>query len=113
MQDDLRNKNSEAYKEKAKVALKAFECGCVICCHESGKTYTPREYMDSDERVVVKRIELQEFNNYTLMYPRYAIGRKLEDLNEAYKEFHSFMDRMLNAFELHPVKPHKKKRGSL
>jgi hypothetical protein len=37
MQDDLRDRDSEAYKAKVKVALKAFECGCLISYHDSGK----------------------------------------------------------------------------
>jgi hypothetical protein len=109
MQDDSRNKESEAYKAKVKVALKAFECGCLISCHDSGKMYTPREFMDSDEKVIIKQVDVYNMPNYTLMYPKHAIGRKLEELQEAQKEFESFIVRVLNAFDLEPVKPEKKK----
>jgi hypothetical protein len=75
MQNDLKNKNSEAYKAKAQVALKAFESGCLIWCQDGKKFYTPREFMDSDEVVTIKYVELQQYKNYTLVYPQHAIQR--------------------------------------
>jgi hypothetical protein len=109
MREDLRNRESEAYKAKAQVALRAFESGCLIWCQDSKKFYTPREFMDSEEVVKITHVELQQYKNYTLVYPQHAIQRQLNELLEAQKEFGSFMARLLNAFELHPMKPDKKK----
>jgi hypothetical protein len=108
MQDGLKNEKGGVYKQKAEVALKAFECGCLIWCQNSKRFYTPREFMDSDEVVKITHVELQQYKNYTLVYPQHAIQRQLNELQEAQKEFGSLMVRLLNAFELHPIKPPKK-----
>lgn len=103
MQNDLQDKNSEAYKDKLKLAMKAFEAGCIIYSHESKQWYTPREFMYCDERVVFKAMGMEKHTNFTLLYPEHAIKKKLEDLHRAEHEFDAFMQKMLTAFKMSPV----------
>jgi hypothetical protein len=109
MQNDLKDKNSEAYKNKLKVAMKAFEAGCIIYSHESKQWYTPREFMDCDERVVFKAMGMEKHTNFTLLCPEHAIKKKLEDLHRAEQEFDAFVRKMLTAFKFNPVRLDGKK----
>lgn len=102
MQDDLKNKDSKLYREKREFAMRAFNGGCVIYTHGSRKWYTPREFMDSDETIEVKTFGSQDYANVTLMYPKHAIEKRLEDLRKAQEDFDAFMVKMLTAFELNP-----------
>ena len=95
------------YEARKKVSVKAFESGCVICLN--GKFYTPRAFLESDEKVTFMTSGTQEYSNCTLHYPRHAVERKLEDLRKAHKEFESFMQSLITAFELNPIKASKKK----
>lgn len=99
--------NDPDYEARKKLSVKAFESGCVIC--SKGKFYTPREFLESDEKVTFMKSGMQEYSNCPLHYPKHAIERKLEDLRKAHKEFESFMQSLITAFELHPVKASKKK----
>jgi hypothetical protein len=109
MQDDLKNKNSGAYKQKLEMAMSAFESGCLIYSHDTCKWLTPREFMESDERVVLKGDGLEKYTNFTLMYPKQAIERKLEDLHKAQSNFDAFMKKVLNAFTISPMDSKAKK----
>ncbi|MGN7203944.1 hypothetical protein ACTHQF_06690 [Pedobacter sp. SAFR-022] len=104
MQNDLKDKNSEAYKDKLKLAMKAFKAGCIIYSHETKQWYTPREFMDCDERVVFKAMGMEKHTNFTLLYPEHAIKKKLEDLCRVEQEFDTFMKKMLAAFKFSPLK---------
>jgi hypothetical protein len=110
MKDDLRDKQSAAHKDKLKVAMDAFNSGCVIHSNDTGKWYTPREFMNCDERVVFTKVDLNENINFTLIYPKHAIKRKLDDLHNAEQELQGFMLKMLNAFELSPISDKNKKK---
>ena len=99
MQDDLQDKNSQAYKDKLNVAMKAFDAGCIIYSQERKCWYTPREFMECDERVVFGGLGLEKHINFTLLYPHHAIERKFEDLKRAHAECDAFVKRMLTAFE--------------
>lgn len=110
MKENIRQKDSEAYKIKREIAVKAYNLGCVIFSHETKKVYTPREFMDSDETVVVKRLGMQDYHNFTLHYAKYAIAKKLEDLRKAHEEFDAFMLKMLDAFQLNPQELKTKKQ---
>lgn len=104
MQDDLRDKNSEAYKAKLKIALKAFDTGSLIISTETQKWYTPREFMESNERVQVKTYGMQEYSNFTLHYAQNAIKKKLEELHLAQAELDAMVEKVLTAFEFSPKK---------
>jgi hypothetical protein len=97
------------YEARLKVALKAFDNGLVIFCTTTQKLYTPRTFVESGEKVIITKHGLDEYSNCVLHYPKDAIGRKLEDLHKAQKDFDSFMEMMMTAFDLHPVKAFKKK----
>ncbi|MGN7205510.1 hypothetical protein ACTHQF_14640 [Pedobacter sp. SAFR-022] len=103
------NKDSEAYKIKREIAMKAFNLGCVIFSHDTKKVYTPREFMESDEVVSVQKLGMQDYNNFTLHYAKYAIAKKLEELRHAQEEFDKFMLKMLDAFQLNPQQTKNKK----
>ncbi len=108
MQRNLKDKNSEAYKDKLNLAMKAYDSGCIIFSHDTKKWYTPREFMDSDESVVFKQLGMEKQTNFTLISPDHAIKRKLEDLHKAEQDFDAFMRKILTAFQLSPVKERKR-----
>lgn len=110
MKIDLKHKNSEAYKSKLEIAMKAFNAGCIIYSQDTTKWYTPREFMESEEVVVFKQLGVEKYSNFTLMYPAHAIERKLEDLGRAQEEFNTFMQKVLRAFDFNPKHLKEKKR---
>jgi hypothetical protein len=95
------------YEARKKLSVKAFEAGCVIC--SNGKFYTPRAFLESGEKVTFMMSGTKKYSNCTLHYPKHAIERKLEDLKKVHLEFELFMQSLITAFELHPVKASKKK----
>jgi hypothetical protein len=100
MQSDLKNKDSEAYKQKREIAVRAFESGCIIFSQDTRKWYTPREFMESDEKVVFKVLGLDKYSNFTLFYPKHAIEREMEKLYKAQADFDTFMKKVLDNFEI-------------
>ena len=95
------------YEARKTLSLQAFEKGCVIFSSTSGKFYTPREFLDSGEQLKVLHSGVNSYTNWNLHYPKSAIGKKLEDLQKAQKDFDEFMTKMMTAFDLHPVNPGK------
>jgi hypothetical protein len=110
MDNDLKDKSSDAYKQKLELAMKAFDAGCIIYSQDTCNWYTPREFMESNERVVWKMLGLEKHSNFTLMYPRHAIERKMEDLQKAQIEFDVFIKKVLGAFQIGPLDAKVKKR---
>lgn len=94
---------SADYHDRLKIAMEAYNKGCVIFSENTRKWYTPREFVDSDEKVIFKRVGLDNYSNFTNFYPAFAIKSKLEALHDAEQEFQDFMKKMLNAFELRPL----------
>ena len=92
------------YQARKRLAVKAFESGTLIYSTYSHKFYTPREFLDSNEKVVITKNGMDELCNCKLHYPKNAIERKLEDLRRAQDEFDSFLKKVMTAFELHPLK---------
>jgi len=109
MKSDVKNKDSEAYKVKRELAIKAYNLGCVIFSHDTKQVYTPREFLESDEVVTVQKLGMQNYHNFTLHYAKYAVAKKLEELRQAHLDFDAFMVKMLDAFQLNPQEPKTKK----
>jgi sulfate adenylyltransferase subunit 1 (EFTu-like GTPase family) len=110
MQDDLKNKGSEAYKQKLELAMSAFDSGCLIYSHDTCNWYTAREFMESKERVIYKMLGMEKHSNFTLIYPKQAIERKMEDLQKAQLEFDMFIKKVLGAFQISPLDSKNKKQ---
>jgi hypothetical protein len=100
MPSDLKNKDSEAYKQKREIAVRAFNSGCIIYSQDTYKWYTPREFMESNERVVLKEAGLEKYSNFTLLYPKHAIEREMEKLKKAQLDFDIFMKKVFDAFDI-------------
>lgn len=110
MVDDLKNKHSKAYKAKLALAMKAFEQGCFIFSVDTKKLYTPREFMDSTERVTSTMYAQQEIFNINLLYIDHLVKSKLEDLRRAQEEYDTFMKKVFEGFNLSPMEPLKKRK---
>lgn len=110
MADDLKNKDSNAYKDKLALAMKAFEEGCFIFSCDSKKLYTPREFMECPERVTSTMYGLQEIHNMNLLYVDHLVKSKLEDLRKAQDDYDAFMKKVMNSFKLSPREPMKKRK---
>ena len=50
------NEKDPNYEGRKKVAIKAFNGGYVIFAKDSQRFYTPREFLNSDERVIIEKI---------------------------------------------------------
>ena len=105
LQSDL--STDPEYEARKKLALKAFQHGTLIFSTASQKFYTPRDFLASNEKVVITKNGLDELCNCTLIYPKSAVERKLEDLHKAQQEFDEFIKKLMTAFELHPLKSNK------
>jgi hypothetical protein len=101
------------YEARKKLAVRAFEKGTLIYSTASRKFYTPREFLDSNEKVVITKNGLDELCNCKLHYPKNAIEKKLEDLRNAQLEFDMFMKKVMTAFELHPLRNPNVKNDSV
>lgn len=78
------NKTKDAfYDERVKHATKAHASGCLIYSQNTKKLYTPREYVESGEKVTYTRIGLDNTVNLTLLYPKMVLGSRIERVNKA------------------------------
>lgn len=93
---------SEEYQKRKKLAIEAYEKGCVIFSPDTQRFYTPRDFIDSDEIVVYRTVGMDKYSNCGLMKPEHAISKKLEVLQNAETDFKDFMKRIINAFEMSP-----------
>jgi hypothetical protein len=109
MKGELKKTEDIEYQERLKIAMKAFEAGCVIRSNDTGKWYTPREFLESDEKVIYTRKGLQDFHNFTTFYPASAIKSRLDALHKAEQDFHEFMIKIVHAFDFSPKKKLKKR----
>jgi hypothetical protein len=97
------------YEERRKVALRAYEKGLLIHSQTTGMIYTPREFLDSNEKVIYELRGVETYSNLTHFYPKAAIETKLGnlrrargELEKAERDLQDFMDRLLKAFEVLP-----------
>jgi len=101
-------KEDEAYKARLEIAKQAFNSCCMIS--SGGSWYTPREFLDSDIKVEFMKVGMNTYTkNITMHHVNRAIGRKMEDLQKAQKDFDAFMVKILGAFELNPIESKRKK----
>lgn len=94
---------------RIEAATKAFETGSLIWSQAQKRYYTPREFVDSDITVMYKYIDsTRYYDNITLFKAEYAVKYEIGRLKKAQSELESFMQRVLTAFELHPIKKESK-----
>lgn len=110
MNTEQKDKTSTAYKEKLELAMKAFEKGCFIHSKDTGKLYTPREFLESNERITTSVYAQQNYSNMTLHYVDYLVKSKLEAIKLAQDEYNSFMTKVIDNFKLNPKEPQKKRK---
>ena len=103
----MKRHSTPEYEKRLKIAMKAFEAGCVIFSMNTQKWYSPREFIESDEVVVFKMYGMEERHNFTLFYPKFAIQKKMEDLKKAELDFENYIDWIMNAFEFSPKQKNK------
>lgn len=89
---------------RSKLALKAYNDGCMIYSSDSQSWFTPREFVDSKEVIVYRSYAGNtSVANMTLHYVKSAIQAEEERLASAVKRNQEFMEKVLNAFDLHPT----------
>lgn len=101
-------KGDPIYDERKILAIKAFETGCMLFSSDTQKWYTPKEFLASDEVIKTETYSMHKYSNIVLHSPKGAIAFELEKLHKANKEFDSFLNRVFNAFEMHPIGKDKK-----
>jgi hypothetical protein len=104
------DKNSDAYKAKLALSIKAFEKGCFIHSKDTGKLYTPREFLESDEKIKIETYAQQDYSNMTLHYVDYLMKSKLAELRKAQQDYDEFMQKVVEGFSLTPRPALKKKK---
>jgi hypothetical protein len=109
MEGRLKKTEDKEYQQRLEIAMKAFEAGCVIRSNDTGKWYTPREFLESNEKVIYTRKGLEDFRNFSTFYPASAIKSRLDALHNAEQEFHEFMTKIVHAFDFSPKKKLKKR----
>jgi hypothetical protein len=70
---------------------------------DTQKWYTPKEFVESNEIIKSDSYALQEYTNIVLHYPKNAISWHKTRAQQSQKDFDSFLERVMNAFELHPI----------
>jgi hypothetical protein len=97
----------DQYELRCKIAKEAFESGCLIFV-TGDRWYTPREFVDSKVVVDIKKLDTREYyENVTKHTVKHAISHQLTKVRETEKQFEVFMNKVLTAFELHPIKKNK------
>jgi len=102
------------YTARLKIAMTAYSSGSIIFSQDTNNLYTPREFLDSKEEVRYKKYGLEEYHNFTLLYPHTLITGLINEVDkaknqliEAEKKLHSTVLKLLNTFELHPKNKNK------
>jgi hypothetical protein len=101
--------SDESYKLRLEVSTKAFNNNCLIFSPESQKWYTPREFLESKEKVERKPVGMHDFYNVSIFNPQHAIERQLEMLQKAQSGLDELMHKLNNSFEI-ISKPQKTKK---
>ena len=98
------------YEKRKELALIAFNSGCMIYASDTGKWYTPKEFVESDQVIDTKVYAMQEYSNIVLHYAKNALIVEQEKMRKKQIEYEAFMKRVLEAFELHPIGKDKQKK---
>jgi hypothetical protein len=101
--------NDESYKLRVEVSKKAFNNHCLIFSPESQKWYTPREFLESNEKVERKPVGMHDYYNVSFFNPQSAILRQLEMLQKAQKGLDELILKVNSSFEIISKPPKTKK----
>lgn len=103
--------NDPDYEERREVAMRAYEKGLLIHSQTTGRLYTPREFLDSKEKLIYENRGVKRYSNLTHFYPKAVIDAKLGklqkarvELDKAENDLQDFLVRLMNAFEISPKK---------
>jgi len=108
MDGKIKKMQDPDYEKRLNIAMKAHELGCLIYSSDTGEWYTPREFVESDEKVVYTRNGLTEYHNFSTFYAKFAIESELSKLHKAEERFQKFMTKVQKAFD-YTSKPKLKK----
>jgi len=108
MNGKIKKMKDPDYDKRLDIAMKAHESGCLIYSCDTCEWYTPREFVESDEKVVYTRNGLTDYHNFSTFYPKFAIESELSKLHKAEERFQKFMSKVQSAFDYNP-KPKLKK----
>lgn len=104
-------KKDPYYEQRVEYAIKAHKNGCLIFSPQKKKLYTPREFVESGEEVSFSRPGLEDYINFTQLYPKMALEARIErvqkaqaDLAAAEKELEDVIKKVLKAFKFIPRK---------
>lgn len=86
---------------KLAIATDAGKAGCLIYSVNTGKWYTPKQFMKADiETVFIKRGRDNGEKIFKIMRPEAGIKQKLDNLQRAETELREFMATVIDVFAL-------------
>lgn len=102
--------NDPDYKARVTLAIKAYDCGCFIHSSVTRRLYTPREFVESSEKVVQDLLTNGGACNMTLHYPKAMLQTKLGilrkaklELDKAEQDVQDIVTKLITAFDIHPM----------
>jgi hypothetical protein len=108
MNNDWKNRGKDpTYNAKLVHAKDAFAAGCWVYSMSTKKLYTPREFMDSNETVNIRRGKEDE-NQFKIVDPRPWLQKKINDCVLLGEEIKELNQRIINYYDVSPKPKHKK-----
>lgn len=91
-------KSDIGYQLKRAVARDAYHAGCWVYSVETGKWYTPEDFVQSAERVRMHRNKPEE-GQFKVMDPKAGIRTKLDKLNKMQMELEEFTKKVCDYYD--------------
>ncbi|WP_448104709.1 hypothetical protein [Pedobacter panaciterrae] len=85
---------------KLAIAKDAAIAGCLIYSNETGNWYTPKQFMESKERVNIHRGKDDSEKKFRIRIPEAGIKEKMEVLRKAQDDLQNFIALTTEYFEM-------------
>lgn len=85
-------------QQKRVIAKDAYYAGCWVYCIDSGKWYTPEEFVHSPERIYEHRGKPQD-SQFKVMDPKAGISAKMEKVRIAQAELEEFTKKVCDYYD--------------
>ncbi|RQO69399.1 hypothetical protein DBR43_15040 [Pedobacter sp. KBW06] len=101
--------NDPFYEDRLKISLQAHASGCLIQSILTKKLYTPKEFLNSDEKVTYTNLGLENYPSVTRLYPGYILESRVkiveqakEELAKAEADLQDVIKKVITTFDFTP-----------
>lgn len=101
--------NDPFYEDRKKISLEAHASGCLIQSVLTHRLYTPKEFLNSGEKVTYTRLGLENYPSVTRLYPGYILESRVkmveqakEELTKAEADLQDVIKKVITTFDFKP-----------